>query len=154
MKNIIFAVACICLAVSAAYAQKITQDKVPAAAVSNFNKQFASATKTLWEMDEADFEVNFKTNGVEYSAKYDKQGTWLETEQEIKLSELPASVKKGLETEFPKAETEEVEKVSYPTGEAVYEMEIEKDKQKFEVQFSAEGKLLKKEEIHKKENKD
>ncbi len=154
MKAIIFAMTFICLGASAAYAQKINEDKVPSTVLSNFKKQFTSATKTQWEMEEADFEVNFKNSGVEYSAKYDKQGNWLETEQEIKNAELPAAVKSALEKKFPKAEIEETEKVTYPKKATVYEMEIEKGKQKFEVQFSAEGALLKKEELHKKENKD
>ena len=154
MKAIIFALAIICLGSSAAYAQKISEDKVPAMVVTNFKKQFAKASKPQWEMEEADFEVNFKNNGVEYSAKYDKQGNWLETEQEIKNTELPAAVKNAIEKEFPKAEIEESEKVSYPNQASVYELEIEHGKQKFEVQFSAEGKLLKKEEMKKKESKD
>ena len=154
MKTIIFVMTFICLGARAAYAQKINQDKVPATVLSNFKKQFSAATKTQWEMEEADFEVNFKNGGVEYSAKYDKQGNWLETEQEINNTELPVAVKSALEKEFPKAEIEESEKVSYPKKATVYEIEIEKGKQKFEVQFSAEGTLLKKEEIHKKESKD
>ncbi len=154
MKVIIFAMTFVCLAVSAAYAQKINEDKIPATVLSNFKKQFTTAAKTQWEIEGADFEVNFKNSGVEYSAKYDKQGNWLETEQEIKNAELPAAVKSALEKEFPEAEIEESEKVTYPNNKTVYEMEIEKGKQKFEVQFSTEGTLLKKEEMHKKENKD
>jgi len=154
MKKTTFAMAFVCLAASAVYAQKITEDKVPATVATNFKKQFANATKMQWEMEEANFEVNFKANNVEFSAKYDKQGNWLETEQEIKQSELPIPVKQALEKEFPKAEIEETEKVTYPNKATVYEIEVEKNKQKFEVQFSAEGKLLKKEEITKKEKKD
>ena len=78
----------------------------------------------------------------------------MSTEQEIKNSELPAVVKQAVDKEFPKAEIEETEKITYPGNKNAYEMEIEKDKQKFEVQFSSDGKLLKKEEIHKKEKKD
>ena len=96
-------------------------------------------------MEEADFEVNFKNKNVEYSAKYDKQGKWLETEKEVKKSELPIIIQQALEKEFPKAEIEESEKITYLTHGVVYELEIEKDKQKLEVQFSAEGNLLKKE---------
>src|ERR1035437_9141825 len=111
MKAIIFAMTFICLTASAAYAQKINEDKVPATVLSNFKKQFANATKTAWEMDDADFEVNFKNSGIECSAKYDKEGKWLETEQEIKKSELPAAVKQAVEKEFPKADADEIGKV-------------------------------------------
>ena len=153
MKAIIIAMTFVCLAASATYAQKIGIDKVPAVVLSNFKKQFPTAVKPQWEMEEADFEVGFKNNGTEFSAKYDKQGIWLSTEQEIKNSELPSVVKQAVEKEFPKAEIEETEKVTYPNNKTDYELEIEKDKKKLEVLFSSEGKLLKKEEIQKKESK-
>src|ERR1700741_4756117 len=94
-----------------------------------------------------------KNNGTDFSAKYNKEGSWLSTEQEIKKTELPAAVKQAVEKEFPKAELDEVEKVTYPDNKTDYEMEVELGKQKFEVLYSAEGKLLKKEEM-KKEGKD
>jgi hypothetical protein len=153
MKAITFAIAFTCLGATATYAQKITADKVPATVQANFKKQFAHATKMQWEMEEADYEVNFKDNGTEFSAKYNKDGGWLATEQEIKKTELPATVQQGLDKEFPKAELEEVEKITYPDHKIAYEMEIEQGKQKLEVQFSTDGQLLKKEEIHK-ESKD
>src|ERR1700751_4433123 len=83
MKAIIFPITSVCLGATATYAQKITADKVPAPVQTNFKKQFAQANKTEWEMEETDYEVNFKNNGVEFSAKYSKDGNWLETEQEI-----------------------------------------------------------------------
>lgn len=154
MKSIIIAMALLCFAASTAFAQKINEDQVPATVVSNFKKQFAKAIKPKWEMEDADFEVNFKDNGSEYSAKYDKQGNWLETEQEIKSTEIPAIIKQGIEKEFPGFKTDEVEKVNYPDNKTVYEMEVEKGKEEFEVQFSSDGKMLKKEVKDKKEKKD
>ncbi|HKC69160.1 MAG TPA: PepSY-like domain-containing protein [Bacteroidia bacterium] len=154
MKAIIFAAALLCTGATTVYAQKIKADKVPASVQTTFKKQFAQANKVEWEMEETDYEVNFKTAGVEYSAKYNKEGNWLETEQEIKKTDLPPAVKQAVDKEFPKAELEETEKVTLANNTVVYEMEIEQGKQKFEVQFSADGKLLKKETVTKKEGKD
>lgn len=154
MKAIIFAITISCLGASATYAQKITTDKVPASVQTNFKKQFAQANKVVWEMEEADYEVNFKNNGIEHSAKYNKEGNWLETEQEIKKTDLPTVVTQAVNKEFPKAELEEIEKVTFPNNKTVYEMEVEQGKQKFEVQFSTDGQLLKKEVVTKKEAKD
>jgi len=153
MKAIIFAITSLCLGATATYAQKITTDKVPAGVQANFKKQFAQAAKVQWEMEDADYEVNFKNNGVESSAKYNKDGNWLAIEQEIKKAELPAAVLQTVSKEFPKAELDEIEKVTYPNNKIAYEMEVEQGKQKFEVQFSTDGQLLKKEEM-KKEAKD
>lgn len=153
MKNIAMA---FCMAVmSCAQAQKISADKVPSTIIGNFNQQFPHAEKSKWEMEEKNYEVAFHLNQVEYAAIYSPTGEWLETEQEIKSSELPDAVKKAIEKEFGKSEIEEAEKVSLPNNVLVYEVEIEQNKkQTFEVQFSSEGTLLKKEEKHKKENKD
>ncbi|HTA62982.1 MAG TPA: PepSY-like domain-containing protein [Bacteroidia bacterium] len=151
MKAIIFATAIICLGATATYAQKIATDKVPTNVQVSFKKQFAQANKVEWEMEEADYEVNFKNSGVESSAKYNKDGGWLSTEQEIKKTELPASVKQAVDKDFPKAELDEIEKVTYPNNKTDYEMEVEVGKQKFEVLYSTEGKQLKKEEMKKEE---
>ena len=154
MKNIIFAMAMVCLAAGAAYAQKISIDKVPAIVQASFKKQFTSVTKPQWEMESADYEVTFQNKGVESSAKYDKQGAWLETEEEIKEAELPAVVKQEVEKQFPGFKMNEVEKASYPGNKIAYEMEMSKGKEAYNVQFSSEGKLLKKEVQNKKEKKD
>lgn len=154
MKAIIFASALVCFGLTTTYAQKLTADKVPANVQASFKKQFPKATKTQWEMENTDYEVEFKDNGIEYSAVYNKDGQWLSTEQEIKKAELPAAVKQAVEKEFPKAELEETEKITYPNNSMAYEMEVEQGEQKFEVQFSADGKLLKKEALTKKEGKD
>ena len=151
MKAIIFAITSLCIGATAAYAQKIAPEKVPGGVQANFKKQFAQAAKVEWEMEEADYEVNFKNNGVESSAKYTKDGSWLSSEQEIKKAELPAAVLQAVEKEFPKAELDEIEKVTYPGNKIAYEMEVEKDKKKFEVQFSPNGQVLKKEEMKKEE---
>jgi hypothetical protein len=153
MKTTLIAITTICLGATATYAQKITADKVPAAVQTTFKKQFAQATKAEWEMEEADYEVNFKNKGIEHSAKFNKDGAWLSTEQEIKKAELPAAVKQAVEKEFPKAELDEVEKVTYPGNKTDYEMEVEIGKQKYEVLYSADGKQLKKEEMKKEAGK-
>jgi len=43
-------------------------------------------------MEREDYEINFKDKGVEMSANFDAAGKWLETETEIKASDLPKEV--------------------------------------------------------------
>jgi len=147
MKKIAIAFCVACM--SYAQAQKISADEVSSIIIDNFNKQFPQAEKSKWEIEEKNYEVEFQLGKNKYSAKYNAKGEWLETEQEIKSSDLPDAVKKAIEKEFGKVEIEDVEKVSLPDNVLVYELEIEQnEKQKHEVQFSLEGTLL------KKENKD
>ena len=153
MKAIIFAITILCLSTTVGCAQNIAQDKVPGFIQIGFKKQFPHAIKPQWEMEETDYEVNFNNEELKFSAKYNKEGDWLETEQEIKKTDLPAAVKHAINKEFPDAELKETEKITYPNNKTVYEMEVKQDKQKFEVQYATDGQLLKKVEMTKKEAK-
>ena len=102
----------LCITVSVyTQAQKISADKIPLAVSGNFQKQFPQAEKTQWEIDEKDYEVNFHLNKVEYSAKYNSTGAWLETEQEIKITELPENIQQTIKKEFGKAEKKNLVKL-------------------------------------------
>jgi hypothetical protein len=134
------------------------QDKkveVPAAAKSAFAAKFPQATKVNWSLEKAgEYEADFILGKVETSAVFDTKGTLLETETEIKESELPQAVKNALVKDFAGYKLDEVEK-SDIKGIITYEMEAKKDGKKYEVVFNANGKLLKKEEAKKeKDGKD
>ena len=50
------------------YAQKISADKVPAAVLSAFKAKFPTATKTSWELENAnEYEAGFKLIRFEQS---------------------------------------------------------------------------------------
>lgn len=126
---------------------------VPQKVKDAFSKKFPSAQKVKWNKEKNDeWEAEFKMNGKEYSANFTSNGEWKETESEIKVSELPAPVKKTLETEFAGYKIEEAELAETPQG-TFYEVEVEKDKKEFEVALSKDGKVIKKEES-KDEDKD
>jgi len=72
--------------------QAITPDKVPAPVKQAFTKKFPAATDVKYEMEKKDYEVTFKDKGASMSANYDATGKWLETETEIKESDLPKEI--------------------------------------------------------------
>lgn len=122
----------------------------PAKVTSSFSKKFPTAKNVKWDKENAtEWEAEFKMNGEEYSANFNNEGTWLETEYEIEASAIPEAVKKTLASEFSGYDIEEVELSETAKGK-VYEFSLEKDETDMEVAISPEGKVIKKEV--KKEN--
>jgi len=117
-----------------------------------FSEKFPDAKKIVWEQEgENKWEAEFKMNSKEYSATYMADGSWIETEYEIKTKEIPEAVKNTLDTEFAGFEIEEGEFIENPEGN-FYEFEIEKEeKGKEEIEMSvvidATGKVVKKETL-------
>ncbi|WP_199141670.1 hypothetical protein [Pedobacter sp. ASV12] len=123
------------LAVSTSYAQKVNASKVPAPVKAAFAKNHAGLTKVSWEMEKANFEAGFTLNGKETSEVYTPQGVLLETEVEIKVSELPDAVKMKLKGQ----KVAEAAKITKADGKVVYEAEVKgKD-----LLFDAQGNSIK-----------
>ena len=150
-KIMLFSVAC--LVAGFAEAQKLKDSEVPEAVKQAFAKNFPKAKEVKWSKEgTSEFEAEFEIAEVEQSANFDKTGKWLETETEIKKSELPQAVQASIAKDFAGFKLDEPEKVESPGNALLYEMELKKDKVTYEVQFSADGKVVKKEE--KKEKKE
>jgi Putative beta-lactamase-inhibitor-like, PepSY-like len=124
------------------YSQKITSDKVPAPVKQSFTKMFPAAISVKFEMEKKDYEINFTDNGVEKSANFDGAGKWLETETGIKPANLPKEVTASIVKNFSGYKISEVAKVEKPGTGMIYEMDLKKDKEGYEVQFSPKGVFL------------
>ena len=124
---------------SFANAQKVNQKDVPSVVQTSFQKQFPDAKNVKWEKEHGNFEAGFKSNGVETSVVINPSGTLIETEKEIKISELPASATAYIAKTYPKQKIKEAAKITNAKGEVTYEAEI-KDK---DVLFDNKGKFLK-----------
>lgn len=129
-----------------ANAQEISIDKVPEAIKTYFKIKFPNAVKAEWEMDGQNYEVDFKSDNAKWSAVFLSDGTVFKTEKSIKVSELPIAVKIAVEKEIPGFKIDDAEFVSTIDGTEFYELELEKGKIEWEIQITAEGKILKKTE--------
>ena len=119
-----------------------------------FKAKFPNAKYVEWEKEkETEWEAEFKLNGVEYSANFLNDGTWKETEHEIKVSELPNSVRNTLSTEFSGYEIEGAEMTETPEFSG-YEVEIEKGEETIEVVLDKSGKIIKKKVVEEEEDED
>lgn len=138
-----------------ACAQKVASDKVPPPVHAFFNAKFPKAEKVEWEMEnDHEYEAEFKNGGLKQSAKFDKAGKWIETETEIKVSELPEVIKNAVAAEFPGFKLEEACKVESAITGMGYEVEVEKGKEEFDVLLDETGKVLNKSSEKEEEDED
>ena len=134
-------------------AQKIAGSEVPATVQQTFTQKFPNAKGVKWEKEDNTIEAEFKLGKEEYSASFDQAGKWLETESDIKKDKLPEAVSVSIAKEFSGYKIEKVEKLETPDRGLLYEVELEKKETTYEVRFTAEGKIIKKEEMKESDEK-
>ena len=101
----------------------------PAAVQTAFKTKFPTVQKAKWDVEEeGEWEAEFKTGGKEMSAIFKADGTWLETETEIKTANLPQAVKNALAAQFAGSKIEEANLVEMPGQPTAYEVELRKEK--------------------------
>lgn len=110
-----------------------------------FAEKFPVAKSVKWNREsQTEWEAEFKMNGMKYSANFLEDGTWEETEQVVKMTDIPSNVKKTLDTEFLGQKIEEAE-ISETLEGTVYEFGLERGKQRLEVAIDNNGKVVRKE---------
>lgn len=137
-KPVLFLLVALNLAL-AGFAQKEKSITAPASAKEAFEKAFPGSSKVKWEKEKANYEVNFLQNGHEMSAVYDAKGNLQETEQEIKISDLPAGITEYIRQNYKGASIKEVAKITKANGEVNYEAEVNKK----DLLFDTKGKFIK-----------
>ena len=148
MKNLFLLIAIAAIFSFNACAQ--TGKRVPAKVKTAFHQKFPNAKKVEWGRENTkEWEAEFKMNAKDYSANYDNHGNWMETEFEVKLSEVPVAVKNTLSKEFAGFKIKEPELSETKEGK-VYEFELKKGETQMEVAIAPSGKVVTKET--KKEN--
>lgn len=136
MKKVL-GLAAIMLALStASFAQKNVN--APASVKSSFAKDFPGMT-TKWEKEGSNYEANFKQDGKTKSALYDAKGNKQESELDIKVSELPQTVKDYIAKNYKGEKIKEAAIITKANGEVNYEAEVKG----MDVLFTKDGKFIK-----------
>lgn len=123
-------------------AQSKEKKDVPKVVTEAFAKEYPN-TKVDWDIEEDGFEAEFKLNGKDASADYDKNGNKLATEIEVSESELPSSALSYLKTNYPKSKIKETAKITDSKNVVTYEAEIKIDGKNSDLLFDANGSFLK-----------
>ena len=114
---------------------------VPAEVKAAFAKSFPNTTVKKWDKEDGNYEANFTKDGKTMSATFDAKGTWMETETDIKISELPAAVSDYVKTNYKGATIKEAAIINNPSAKKLYEAEVKGE----DLLFDENGKFLKKE---------
>lgn len=143
MKKLFLAIA---IALSATMlAQTETKSKktaIPVNVKEAFSKDFPEK-KAKWGKEDDGFEAEFKINGTDASAVYDKTGHRKALEIAIKTSELPANTLEYLKKNYSTNKITEAAKITDDKDVVTYEAEIGKNGKSYDVLFDANGKFIK-----------
>lgn len=135
MKRLVYVIVLLTFVGKTSSAQKLNATKVPTAVKTAFSKMHTGISKVSWSKEDANFEAEFTLDGKETSEVYSASGTFLESEVEIKVAELPAAVKMKLKNQ----KIAEAAKITRANGSVIYEAEVKgKD-----LLFDANGNLVK-----------
>jgi len=132
---LVFATGAIALS---ACGQKLKESQVPAEVKAAFQKQYPSITAS-WDKEDANNEANFKQNGKAMSTMIDKNGTIVETETDIPVTDLPKAVQDYMKKNYPGTRIEEAAKIVKANGDINYEAEVHHK----DVIFDVNGKFIK-----------
>ena len=135
-KNILVVIALLVATISFA-------TEAPKAVQQAFAKKFPTAKSVKWEKENAkEYEASFTLDGAKCSANFNIEGTWLETETEIKITDLPTAVSTAIKTKYANWEIEAASKIETSSSEVKYEADIKKEKTKKEVLLKADGTFI------------
>lgn len=118
--------------------------KVPTAVKNAFVTKFPNATNVKWGKENVkEFEADFKINNVTMSANFDLNGSWVETETKINVSDLPAAVTNSINTKYPGNTIVGADKLEKPDGKVMYETVIKVKDKKREIEINPDGSFVK-----------
>ena len=137
MKGLLIMIVAAVVALSA-FSQKLNESQVPAAVKTAFERKYPSV-KASWDKEYANYEANFKHDGKAMSAVIDKNGTIVETETDIPVTDLPKAVQDYMKKNYPGVKIEEAARIVKANGDVNYEAEVHHK----DVIFDAKGKYIK-----------
>ncbi|EAS19700.1 hypothetical protein BBFL7_00246 [Flavobacteria bacterium BBFL7] len=115
-------------------------DKVPQVVLNAFQTKYPGENDPDFELDDHGYwEAHFKKDGERYRADFNADGTWRETENSIKKSEIPEAIQEAIEREFPDRKITEVEHVISATQGEFYDIEFKQKGKNMDVMYRKDG---------------
>lgn len=111
--------------------------------LATFRNQYPDTDFVEWEKEGSFFVAEFRIEGIEAEAWYDKNGQWISTEVEIAAANLPEKVKTAFaHTGYAGWKIEDCDQIIRPQ-DTLYLIEVENTKDKeIDLLFDKYGKLL------------
>lgn len=124
---------------SFSFAQKLQDKDVPSEVRTAFHKAYPDTKEVKWDKEGEKYEASFDVNKVDHSVLYDAKGNLLETEIEIELNQLPATISDYVKTHYTGQKIKEGAKITDVKGNVTYEAEIKG----MDLLFDSNGKFIK-----------
>ncbi len=148
MKNIIASFA-ILLAIGTSSCQEQVAKKeqknagVPVEVLISFQKKYPKENIPEFKTDAHGYwEAHFKEKGEKYRADFNADGTWRETENSIKVSELPKVIQEKLNTTYALYTITEVEHVMSAKYGEFYDVEFKQKGKNHDIMFKKDGTII------------
>lgn len=106
------------------FGQKTNEKNVPHAIKDAFHSKYPNVKDVKWEKEEGNYEAGFDVNQVENSVLFSQDGKIIETEIEIKISQLPKNALDYLKEHYKNQKIKEAAKIITHKGVVIYEAEI------------------------------
>lgn len=135
----LFLVALMSIIAANGFAQEAKKTAIPSNILQAFNKNFKGAKEVKWDKEDNNYEASFDYNGSDNSVLFNQEGKIVETEIEIKVSQLPKNALQYLNDNYKNQKVKEAAKIVTEKDNLIYEAEI-KGKDLF---FDENGNFIK-----------
>lgn len=123
--------------------EKGDKNKVPKVVLHAFKEKYPNENDPDFETDAHGYwEAHFKKKGEKYRADFNANGTWRETENSIKVSELPQVIQDKIKTTYASYTISEVEHVMSATKGEFYDVEFKQKGKNKDVEFKPDGTII------------
>lgn len=127
------------------YSQKIKESQVPAPVKAKFQSLHPDLKNVSWiKHKKGGYEAEFKQNNAEFGVTIDSLDNLKETEMDIKVSELSKEIHAYAAKNYPDYKITEAAQITYADGKPMYEAEITKGNDNFDLLFDSSFKYVKK----------
>lgn len=117
----------------------LAQRNIPVIVRDAFKKDFPKVIVKKWEKEDGNYEASFTKDNKTMSALYSAGGTWIETETDIDIKQLPAAVITYIHQYYKNAVIKEAALLQTPNGKR-YEAEVKGVNK--DLLFDGKGKFL------------
>ncbi len=115
---------------------------VPANVKEGFTKKYPTAYDPTWKQSDDGWGAEFQMDGKNYRSNFDAQGNWVDSEYDLKSSDVPSNVRSTLNKEYEGYRIDN----SYLSENAkgkVYRFEVSKDGDQKTVKIDPNGNVVK-----------
>jgi hypothetical protein len=132
------------LSIKCAYSQKINASQVPSPVKTKFQSLHPDIKTVSWtKHKKAGYEAEFKQNNNEFGVTIDSLGNLMETEMEMKISELTKEIHEYVAKNYPDYTITDAAQITFADGKPIFKVEITKGKESAELLFDSSYKFVK-----------